>query len=124
MLSVGDFVYTVTRVFLSVAVGLMGILSTVKGAKEEAHAARGRKGHVGSDEHQAHEILAEAGPHAALAIVRCEDQQTRQMVVAAAADSAKGNWDGPLTEFLAALDPGPDHDWVRAAVGEPASTSR
>jgi hypothetical protein len=124
VLSVGDFVYTVIRVFLSLAIGLMGILSTFKGAKEEAHAARVRGGHVGSDEHQVHEILAEAGPHAALAIVRCEDQQTRQMVVAAAAGSARDSWDGPLTEFLAALDPGPAHDWVRAAVGEPSSTKR
>jgi len=46
------------------------------------------------------------------------------MVVAAAADNARDRWDGPLTEFLAALDPSPDHDWVRAAVGEPASTKR
>jgi hypothetical protein len=76
------------------------------------------------DEHRVHEILAEAGPHAALAIVRCEDQQTRQMVAAAAADSARNSWDGSLTEFLAALDPGPAHDWVRAAVGEPSSTKR
>jgi len=124
VLSTGDFVYTVARVFLSVAVGFMGLLATLKGAKEEVHAARVRGGHVGSDEHQVHEILAEAGPHAALAIVRCEDQETRQMVVAAAADSARDSWDGPLTEFLAALDPGPAHDWVRAAVGEPASTKR
>jgi hypothetical protein len=101
----------------------MGILATFKGAKEEVHAARERRGHVGSDEHQVHEILAEAGPHAALAIVRCEDQQTRDMVVAAAADSARDSWDGSLTEFLAALDPGPDHDWVRTAVGEPSSTN-
>jgi len=36
---------------------------------------------------------------------------------AAAADNAKASWDGPLTEFLAALDPGPAHDWVRQAVG-------
>jgi len=26
--------------------------------------------------------------------------------------------------ILAALDPGPAHDWVRAAVGEPSSTKR
>jgi hypothetical protein len=46
------------------------------------------------------------------------------MVAAAAADSAEDSWDGSLTEFLAALDPGSDHDWVRAAVGEPSSTNR
>jgi hypothetical protein len=124
VLSAGDFIYTVTRVLLSWAIGLMGILATFKGAKEEVHAARERRGRAGSDEHQVHEILAEAGPHAAMTIVRCEDQQTRQMVAAAAAGSARDSWDGPLTEFLAALDPGPGHDWVRAAVGEPASTNR
>ena len=44
------------------------------------------------------------------------------MVAAAAADKAKASWDGPLTEFLAALDPGPAHDWVRKAIGEPSHT--
>jgi hypothetical protein len=124
VLSGGDFIYTVARIFLSLAIGLMGVLATFKGAKEEVHAARVRKGHAGSDEHQVHQVLAEAGSHAAVALVRCGDQQTRQMVVAAAADSAKNSWDGPLTEFLAALDPGPGDDWARVAVGEPASTSR
>ena len=47
-----------------------------------------------------------------------KDSETRQAVAAAAAGSAKQSWDGPLTEFLAALDPGSAHDWVRAAVGE------
>jgi len=55
-------------------------------------------------------------------LVRCKHQQTRQMVAAAAADKAKASWDGPLTEFLAALDPGPAHDWVRKAIGEPSHT--
>lgn len=124
VLSAGDFIYTVARVFLSWAVGFMGLLATLKGAKEEVHAARERRGHARSDEHQVHEILAEAGPHAAMALVRCEDQQTRQMVVAAAAGNARDSWDGPLTEFLAALDPGTAHDWVRAAVSEPSSMKR
>jgi hypothetical protein len=82
------------------------------------------KGHVGSDERRAHEILAEAGSHGALALVRCKDQETRQMVAAAAAGSASGSWDGSLAEFLAALDPGSAHDWVRAAVGERPSPDR
>ncbi len=56
-------------------------------------------------------------------LVRREDKDTRQSVAAAAADRAKGNWDGPLTEFLAGLDPGSDHDWVRAAVGKPSTAS-
>jgi len=124
VLSGSDLVSTVLRVSLSWTVGFMGLFSTLKGAKSEAHAARTRKGHAGSDEHRAHEILREAGPHGALVLVRCRDQQTRQMVAAAAADSARDSWDGSLTDFLAALDPGKAHDWVRAAVGEPTSTNR
>jgi len=73
VLSGGDFIYTVARIFLSLAIGLMGVLATFKGAKEEVHAARERRGHAGSDEHRIHEILAETGPHAAMTIVRCED---------------------------------------------------
>jgi hypothetical protein len=124
VLSASDLVSTVLRVSLSWTIGFMGLFSTLKGAKEEARAAHVRKGHTGSDEHRAHEILADVGPHAAIALVRCQDQQTRQMVAAAAADSARDSWDGSLTEFLAALDPGPGHDWARAAVGESSSTKR
>jgi hypothetical protein len=124
VLSAGDLVFTLIRVSLSWTIGFMGLFSTLKGAKEEAHAVHVREGHAGSDEHRAHKILAEAGPHAALALVRCEDGETRQMVAAAAADSARDSWDGSLTEFLAALDPGKAHDWVRTAVGKPSGTNR
>jgi uncharacterized membrane protein len=124
VLTASGFASTLIRVSLSWTVGFMGLFSTLKGAKEEARAAHVRKGHTGSDEHRAHEILADVGPHAAIALVRCQDQQTRQMVAAAAADSARDSWDGSLTEFLAALDPGPGHDWARAAVGESSSTKR
>jgi hypothetical protein len=124
VLEAGDFTSVLIRVSLSWTVGFMGLFSTLKGARSGAHAVHVRGGHVGSDEHQAHRILAEAGPHAAVALVRCKDQETRQMVAAAAADSARDSWDGSLTEFLAALDPGSAHDWVRAAVGGPSSTNR
>lgn len=123
VLSAGDFIAVFMRVSLSWAVGFMGLFSMLKGARGEVRAARVRKGHAGSGEHQA-EILATAGPHAAVALIRCNDQQTRQTVAAAAADSAKDSWDGSLTEFLAALDPGSAHDWARAAVGEHSSTNR
>jgi hypothetical protein len=45
------------------------------------------------------------------------------MVATAAANSADESWDGSLREFLAALDPGSAHDWVRAAVGEPSRSA-
>jgi hypothetical protein len=124
VLEAGDFTSVLIRVSLSWTVGFMGLFSTLKGAKGGAHAAHVREGHVGSDEHQAHKILADAGPGAAIALVRCKDQKTRQMVAAAAADSASRSWDGSLTAFLAALDPGSAHDWVRAALGEPSGTNR
>jgi hypothetical protein len=124
VLTASDFTSTLIRVSLSWTVGFMGLFSTLKGAKSQAHAAHVREGHVGSDEHQAHKMLAEVGPHAAIALVRCKDQETRQMVAAAAAGSARRSWDGSLTEFLAALDPGSAEDWARAAVGEPSSTNR
>jgi hypothetical protein len=124
VLSASDLVSTLIRVSLSWTIGFMGLFSTLKGAKSQAHAAHVREGHAGSQEHRAHEILGEAGPHAAIALVRCEDGETRQMVAASAADSARYSWDGSLKEFLAALDPGSSHDWVRAAVGEPSSKNR
>ena len=124
VLTAGEFTSILIRVSLSWTVGFMGLFSILRGARDEAHAAHVRKGHIGSDEHRAHEILAKAGPHAALALVRGENQETRQMVAAAAADSARDSRDGPLTEFLAALDPGSAEDWVRVAVGEPSSTNR
>lgn len=102
----------------------MGLFSTIKGAKGGLHAAHAREGHVGADEHRAHQILTDAGPHAAIALVRGKDPETRRMVAAAAADNTRYSWEGSLAEFLAALDPGSTHDWVRAALGESSSTNR
>jgi len=93
--------------------------------RKEWSALRARaESHTGTDEHRAHELLAEAGPQGALVLVRCKDYETRQMVATASAGSAEGSWAGSLTAFLAALDAGSAHDWVRVAVGEPSSTNR
>ena len=121
-LSASDFVAALMRVSLSWLIGFMGLFSMVKGTRGAARATKTHKGHTGSDEHRAHEILAAAGPHAAIALVRCKDPETRQAVAAAAADSAIESWDGSLREFLASLDPGPAHDWVRGAIGEASSS--
>ena len=110
---------TTIRLSLSWTVGFMGLLSTLKGAKATAHAAHERGSHVGSDEERAHEIIAQAGPGAAIALVRCKDRETGQVVVAGAAEHASYSWDGSMTDFLAGLDPGSKHDWVRAALDEP-----
>lgn len=124
MLSASDFVAALMGVSLAWLAGFTGLFSMLKGARGGVRAAEVRKRHVGSDEHRAHEILAAAGPHAALALVRCKDPETRRAVAAAAAGSATASWNGPLTEFLAVLDSGSAHDWVRAAVGERSSTHR
>lgn len=123
VLSASDLVSALLRVSLSLMIGFLGLISALGGARSEVRAARARQGHVGSGKHRAHEILADAGPHAAVLLVRCRHQEMRQKVASAAADGARYCWDGSLTEFLAALDPGGADDWVRAAVGEPSSTS-
>jgi hypothetical protein len=123
VLETGDFTAVVIRVSASWTVGFMGILSTLKGARGGVRAARKRHGHVGSGEERAHELLAEVGPDAALVLIRCEDDEARQSVAARAHERGVAAWDGPLADFLAAFDPGPQHDWVRAALGQ-ARTSR
>lgn len=124
VLEAGDLVAVLMRLSLSWTVGFMGLFSMAKGTRGGVRAVEVRGGHVGSDEHEAHKILAGAGPHGALVLVRCKDPQTREIVAAAARDNAKDSWERSLTEFLAALDPGNDHDWVRAAIGERSGTNR
>jgi hypothetical protein len=124
ILTTTGFVYTVTRIPLSVAIGFTGILATLRGTKGAVHEVRERKSHVGSNAQSAHELLAQVGPDAAIVLVCCDDQEMRQAVVAQAADRASESWDGPRAEFLAVLDPGSQHDWVRAALGEPSKPDR
>ena len=95
------------RISLSVAMGFMGMLSSLRGAKGGIKEVRERGSRVGADEQKAHAILARVGPHAALVLVACDDPQTRQAAVARAADQATESWDFSRTEFLANLDPGP-----------------
>jgi hypothetical protein len=125
VLEAGDFMAALMHISLSWVVGFLGTFSMLKGARSGTRAAQAHGGHVGSQKQRvAQEILADAGPRAAVVLVRCKDQQTRQMVAAAAKEHARASWDGPLAGFLAALDPGPVHDWVRAALGESSHTKR
>jgi hypothetical protein len=112
---------TLIHVTGSILVGFMGLISTLKEAVGLRRASHTRASHVGSDDVRSHEILDHAGPGAAVVLVRCKDQGTLDAVTAKATDSAVTTWDGSLTEFLAALDPGRKHDWVRAALSEPSS---
>jgi hypothetical protein len=122
VLTASGFVYTLIRIPLSVTIGFTGILATLGGAKGAVHEVRDRDSHVGSDEQAVHAVLARVGPDAALVLVSCDDQELRQAVGARAADRASQSWAGSRTRFLAALDPGSQHDWLRAAVEEPSST--
>jgi hypothetical protein len=121
VLEASGFAATIIRVSLAWTVGFMGVVSTLKGAKATAHAAYKRGSHVGSDDERAQELIDQAGPDAAILLVRAKDKETRQAVAAGAADHASDSWDGSKRDFLAALDPGPKHDWVRAALDEPPS---
>jgi hypothetical protein len=105
-------------------VGFLGLLSSLKGAKATVHAAHKKESHVGSDEQRAHEIIAEAGPTGAIALVRCKDGEIGQAIAARAADRGRLSWHGSLAQFLASLDPGSKDDWVRAALDEPSGVTR
>jgi uncharacterized membrane protein len=117
-LSASGFLYTVMRIGLSVLIGFMGMLGALRGAKGSVKEARHRGGHVGSDDLRAHELFAGIGPGAAFVLVTGDDNEMRQAVAAKATDQASESWDSARTEFVAALDPGSKHDWVRAALGE------
>lgn len=106
---------------LSWTVGFMGLRSQLKGGKRFAHAVHVHEGHVGSDERAAHAMLARAGAHGALAMIRCDDAGTRDTVAGRAAELGSESWQGTRSEFLAELDPGSTDDWVRTALGEPSS---
>jgi hypothetical protein len=114
----------VIGVSVATMAGLLGMLSALKGAKTMTQAAHTRASHVvGSDAQRAQAILAQVGPRAAVALLRCKDPEIREAAVGRAADRASSSWHGSLTEFLAALDPGDKHDWVRAALDEPPSAN-
>ncbi len=106
VLSGSGFASALIHASVSWMVGFMGLFSTLKGARSELRAVHLREAHVGSDETEAHAILAKAGPNGAVALVCCEDVGTRAAVVARAADRASYTWHGARSEFLADLDPG------------------
>ena len=123
VLTAEGFGYAVIKVSMGWIVGFLGTFSMLKGARGGIHAAQMHKGHIGSDEHAAHQLLADAGPNAALLLVRCTGEQTKHTVAAGTAASAMRSWDGSLADSLAALDPGTSHDWVREAVHQTSHTA-
>ena len=119
VLTGGDLTAALMGASVAWMAGFRGIRSMLKGSESVARAGRIHGGHVGSEEDPAQAILAEAGPDSAILLVRCKDREMWQEVSARAADRAINSWQASLTEFLAALDPGSTHDWVRAALAEP-----
>jgi hypothetical protein len=124
VLSGGDVIDAGIRVSVARTAGLMGLFSTLKGGQRMGGAVRVRDSRVGADEQRAHELLTQAGPKAAIALLCCQDRQTRETVAQRAVGRAIRSWDGSRAEFIAALDPGPEHDWVRDALGDSTSTNR
>ena len=109
---------TLLRLSMVWIIGLLGLFSAAQGVKGGARAVGLHQGRGGSDELRAHELLGETGTNSALVVVRGQESDTRTAVVTALAAKASRYWDGSLSEFLAALDPGPAHDWIRTALGE------
>jgi hypothetical protein len=122
-LTASGFVAVLLRLSVSWMIGFMGILSGIKGAKGGVHAAHARASHVGSEEQKAHRILAEAGPHAAVVLLRCSDREIWPHVTERVPKRAASSWHGSHAELLGALDPGSQHDWVRSALGEQPSAA-
>jgi hypothetical protein len=120
ILTSSDLMATLIHIPIAWTVGFFGVFSGLKGSKEASKAAHSREGHVGSDEHAAHALLAEVGPHSALLLVRCRDQSMQEEVGARTTDRAVNSWQGSVKDLLAALDPGSQHDWVRSALGQPS----
>jgi hypothetical protein len=123
VLEAGELTATLLRMSVSWMVGFWGTLSTLKGVKAGAHAAHKRESHIRSDEQRAHEIIAEAGPNAAIVLVRCKDVEMAKTVTARAAHRGRDSWHGSLAKFLAGLGRGSEYDWVREALEEPSSAT-
>ncbi len=111
--AIGIAVFTVT--------GLFAIIPAFKGARKGAHAARKHKGHVGADNERLRDMLSKAGPHAAVAIVRCADAGEEAAVVTSARARAGEVWSGSRAEFLAGLEAAAgNYDWALPALEEPS----
>jgi hypothetical protein len=115
-LSASGVVYTLIRIPLVITIGFTGILSTLRGTKGAVREVRRRESGVGADEHAVHALLADVGPNAALVLITCDDQKMRRAVVARLTNRASESWDGSRAQFLAGLDPGSQHDWLRTAL--------
>ena len=104
--------------------GLMGMMSALRGGRTVVQAARQRGTHADPDAQRLRDILAQAGPHASVAVVRCADPADAAAVVAQAATRALDSWHGSRDEFITAVNQAVGElDWVLAAFDEPSKAS-
>jgi hypothetical protein len=104
--------------------GLLGIVSALRGGKTVVHAARERETHVGADAQRLRDILAQAGPHASLAVVRCADPGEGAAVVALAAAQAHDSWQGSRAECVTGVNQAVGaYDWLLPAFDQPSKAS-
>jgi hypothetical protein len=104
--------------------GLLGMMSALRGGKTVVHAARKRERHVGADAQRLRDILAQAGPHASVTVVRCADPARGAAVAILAATRALDSWHGSRDEFITAVNQAVgEHDWILAAFDEPSKAS-
>jgi hypothetical protein len=104
--------------------GLLGMMSALKGGKTVVHAARERETHVGADAERLREILAQAGPHASVTVVRCADPDAEAAVVTLAAARARDSWHGSRAEVVTHINEAIDnYDWLLPALDQPAKAN-
>jgi hypothetical protein len=100
--------------------GLLGIMSALRGGKTVVHAARERGTHVEPEAQRLREVLAQAGLHASVMVVRCADPGEGAAVVGLAAERARDSWHGSRAEFVTGLDQAAGNfEWLLAAFDQP-----
>jgi hypothetical protein len=101
--------------------GLMGMMSALRGGRTVVQAARQRGTHADPEAQRFRDMLAEAGPHASVLVVRCADPGDAAVVVTVAAERARETWHGSLAEAVAGLDQAAGkYDWLLAALDQPS----
>jgi hypothetical protein len=119
VLTAGGVVAAGIGVGVASMAGLLGITSALRGGKTVVGAARKRQSHVGAETQRLRDILAEAGPRASVALVRCADPGESAAVVALAAERARDSWHGSRAEFVTGLDQAAgNYDWLLPALDE------
>ena len=105
--------------------GLLGIMSALRGGKTAVHAARDRETHIGAETQRLRDILAEAGPRASVAVIRCADPDDAAAALTLTAEQARDSWHGSRAEVVTGLGQAADnYDWLLRALQEhPSSTT-